>query len=302
MTLNDAVLAFADELRSHLGEIDFVPVADGQIHRFYVQGDKRGTRNGWYVLHTGTITAGAFGSWRSGGYRAWHNHTPRNSYEAQFIHEQLAKAKQERELARQQCWQETAYRAAYWLQVAKPADPSHPYLQRKGIGTYQLKQRHNELIVPMYINQQLVNIQRITAQGDKFFLKGGQVSGAGYGLGFSQNTTHTPHVIYIAEGLATAATIYEESGLPTVCAFNAGNLLPVGQALRKRYPHAELIIAGDDDRLTEQKEGFNPGKNAANNAALALGCDVMFPQWPEHAPHTLTDFNDLAVWLKGGWA
>lgn len=298
MNINDAIHAFADELRTALGEIDFIPIADGQIHRFHVQGDKVGSHNGWYVLHDGKVIAGAFGSWKAGSCRTWHGNNSQNSYEAQFIHEQLAKAKQERELSQRQQWEESASRAAYWVSVSKPASANHPYLVRKGISTYHLKQRFGELIVPMYIGDKLVNIQRITAKGDKWFLKGGRVASASTLLG------HVPSsysgVIYIAEGFATAATIHDESGLPTVCAFNANNLLPVGKQVRQQYPSAQLVIAGDDDRLTLRKEGFNPGKDAANKAALALSCDVMFPQWPEGAPDHLTDFNDLALWLKGG--
>ncbi|MDT4857115.1 hypothetical protein FQZ97_915290 [compost metagenome] len=73
---------------------------------------------------------------------------------------------------------------------------------------------------------------------------------------------------------------------------NAGNLLPAGKALRLRYPDVELVVAGDDDRMTDG----NPGRSAANAAAVALAGQVVFPVWPEGAPPHLTDFNDLAVW------
>ena len=34
---------------------------DGEIHRFHVEGDKRGTKNGWYLLHLDEVPAGHFG-------------------------------------------------------------------------------------------------------------------------------------------------------------------------------------------------------------------------------------------------
>ncbi|MFJ7316837.1 topoisomerase, partial [Pseudomonas sp. NPDC098747] len=71
------------------------------------------------------------------------------------------------------------------------------------------------------------------------------------------------------------------------------NLRPVALALRGAVGEAQqLLIAGDDDRLTEG----NPGWKAANAAALAADCLVGFPQWPADAPDHLTDFNDLHNW------
>jgi putative DNA primase/helicase len=87
-----------------------------------------------------------------------------------------------------------------------------------------------------------------------------------------------------------------ESKLPVLVAFNAGNLIPVALTARKRWPDAELIIAGDDDR---GKEG-NPGATKARQAAIAASALVTLPQWPDDAPKHLTDFNDLACWLNRG--
>ena len=65
-------------------------------------------------------------------------------------------------------------------------------------------------------------------------------------------------------------------------------------ALRDKYPDAQIIIAGDDDRQTEG----NPGRTAANAAAVAVGGMVVFPEWPPGAPADLTDYNDLATWSR----
>ena len=75
---------------------------------------------------------------------------------------------------------------------------------------------------------------------------------------------------------------------------NAGNLKPVALALRGDYPDTEIIIAGDDDRLTVG----NPGRTSANAAAAACGGLVTFPEWPAEAPQALSDFNDLAAWSR----
>jgi len=97
--------------------------------------------------------------------------------------------------------------------------------------------------------------------------------------------------LLICEGWATGATLHE-SGYTVACAMNAGNLKPVALALRAEYHITEIIIAGDDDCQTEG----NPGRTAANAAAIAVGGLVTFPDWPNTAPDTLTDFNDLFRW------
>ena len=43
--------------------------ADGKLHRVKVVGDK--TRNSWFVLHSGTPAAGAFGCWKRGIKETW---------------------------------------------------------------------------------------------------------------------------------------------------------------------------------------------------------------------------------------
>jgi putative DNA primase/helicase len=84
--------------------------------------------------------------------------------------------------------------------------------------------------------------------------------------------------------------------LPVLVAFNAGNLKPVATTARKRWPDAELIIAGDDDRGIDG----NPGATKAHQAAISTGALIALPQWPEDTPKHLTDFNDLACWLNRG--
>src|SRR3978361_17589 len=51
----------------HAGEI----VADGKLHRFDGQDEKRGKRSTWYVLHGDDPPAGAFGDWRTGLSASW---------------------------------------------------------------------------------------------------------------------------------------------------------------------------------------------------------------------------------------
>lgn len=60
-------LLFLDELQTAYGSLDFLPVPDGNIHRFHVPGDKSGSLNGWYLLSTDPVAEGCFGSQKAGG-------------------------------------------------------------------------------------------------------------------------------------------------------------------------------------------------------------------------------------------
>ena len=46
-------------------------VFDGALHRFRVDGDKPGSRNGWFVLYADGLPAGVFGSWKTGASETW---------------------------------------------------------------------------------------------------------------------------------------------------------------------------------------------------------------------------------------
>ena len=59
----DFIRQFANAMNDAGLATDKLPVADDTIHRFHVEGDTKGKKNGWYVLYGGKYPAGAFGSW-----------------------------------------------------------------------------------------------------------------------------------------------------------------------------------------------------------------------------------------------
>lgn len=115
-------------------------------------------------------------------------------------------------------------------------------------------------------------LQVINGQGTKLFPKYGRKSGCFHLLGDAAGA----EVLAVAEGYATAASVREATGWPVAVAFDAGNLLAVGRALRELYPAARLVFAGDDDPT---KPG-NPGRTKAEAAAVALGGVAAFPVVP----------------------
>lgn len=284
----DTLTQFRDALQSVYGPIDWLPEPDGDIHRFRVSDDKPGTLNGWYVLYLDGIPSGAFGSWKAGGTNTWSSREPANPRESEQVRQRVDLARQQREAERHQRQQGAAEKASRWWRHSRRADPEHPYLVAKGVHGQGLGLRDGELLVPLYESGRLVNLQRIRPDGTKRFLYGGKITGCYSPLGAI--TPDRP--LCICEGWATAATLHQDGGYTVAAALNAGNLLPVAEALRARYPNQEIIIAGDDDRRTPR----NPGRTFATAAAIAVGAQVSFPSWPEGSPLDLSDFNDLMRW------
>lgn len=286
--MTSPAVAFRDAMQNTFGLLDWLPIADGSIQRFHVPGDKAGTLNGWYVLYLDGIASGAFGSWKTGSAHTWCSREPVDAREAEQVRQRIEQARRQRQAEQHQRQQSAAEYANRLWRDARRADPQHPYLTRKGLRTHGLRQRGDALLVPLVRNGVLANLQRIYLDGSKRFLSGGIVTGCYSPLGVI--TPVAP--LYVCEGWATGATIHADTGAAVACAMNAGNLRPAALALREKHPHASLIIAGDDDRQTEG----NPGRMAANAAAVAVGGLVVFPLWPQDAPADLTDFNDLANW------
>ena len=191
-------------------------------------------------------------------------------------------------LAKERAQLAAAKNAQKWWRETPQADSQHPYLVRKKVIQHDLHQRGDELLIPLYADDELVNLQIVQQDGSKRFLPGGRVRGCYSLIGRIEGGSN----LFICEGWATGATIHEASGDAVACAMTARNLLEVGRQIQSRYPDVQLIIAGDDDRKTLG----NPGKTAAVNAAAALGCRLVLPPFPAHAPQNLTDFNDLANW------
>lgn len=287
----DGVIQFRDALQTAYGPLDWLPEPDGTIRRFHVTGDKQGSLNGWYLLFLDGIASGCFGSWKAGTSHTWSSRKPVDRLEAQLISQRIEQAKRQREAEKHQKQQAAAEYATRLWRDARRADPAHPYLVAKGIKPHALRQSGDVLLVPLTYGGQLVNLQRIKPDGDKRFLFGGMVKGVCSVLGIIASGKP----VYLCEGMATGATIHEETGAAVACAMNAGNLLPAGQRLQRQHPDAVLIVAGDDDRMTEG----NPGRTTAIKAAAALSCGLALPDWPDNAPQTLTDFNDLRQWQRG---
>jgi DNA polymerase bacteriophage-type len=168
----------------------------------------------------------------------------------------------------------------------------HPYLAYKKIAAYGLKVEGDKLLVPMRdADGELWNAQEISPDGKKHFPWHGKKKGLFHQIGGDPDGT-----LAIAEGYGTAASIHAATGHTVLVAFDRGNLKPVAEAMRRKWPKTTIIIAADDDHATERDKGDNPGTNDAMDAALAVNGKVARPDFTGVTrTDKQSDFNDLVA-------
>lgn len=262
--------------------------ADGGIHRFDHPDKRTGNLSGWYTCPT--LKVAVYGFWHLG-----EQHTVTTGGEADpaaAAEARLAamRAKEQREAERRAQQAKTAEQARRWWAMAGAADPLHGYLQRKRLAPHGLRQRDRMLLVPLYYDGELVNLERIYPDGAKKALFGGRAKGVASLVGSLAGADR----VLVAEGWATAAALHEAMAVPVIVARNSDNLGPVSRRLRQRLPeNVTITIAADDDRFTEG----NPGITKARLAALTIGAKVLMPTFCPDC-NGCTDFADVAVCRK----
>jgi len=310
-----------DSFLKAMADVGIVPVftrggltADGQMVRFHVRGDRKGTRNGWAILFADNIPAGAFGTWKDGAQHTWcaKGHAELTDDERNQIAERMARAKAEREAEEKRRQGEAARIANLLWNDAAPADDSHLYLVRKGVRSYGLRQAtwtkcnddgeewlrvDDALLVPVMLTSgKIISLQAIferphhTTGRDKDFLKDGRKRGGFFMIGKPPRPGDT---IVVCEGYATGATIHEATGWCVAVAFDAGNLTAVAEDLRALMPDAVFVIAADNDRWSSMGDIENPGVHFAQRAAHAVRGRMVVPEFA-NLDDRPTDFNDLA--------
>lgn len=292
--LNDFRNAMSDAGLRFSGEI----VADGKLHRFYVDGDTKGKENGWYVLHLDGLPAGSFGSWKTGQKELWRAKSTRSlsPSERKELDKKIAAQKAQRDDEEKRVQAEAARRAKdIW--DASTSVGEHDYLRRKGIQPLGVRLSRDNLVVPVRSSDGAIHsLQFISPDGTKRFLSGGRIDGGYCAL---TKPGASREVILICEGYATGASLSEATELPVVVAFQANNLKPVALAIRAKYPNAKIVVCADNDSYTSG----NPGIAKGTEAALEVKGVVTFPVFENPLEGSfLTDFNDLAQNERDGKA
>ena len=276
------ISAMADNGLAGLSPLDLR--IDDVIHRFKVEGDKPGSKNGWYVFFGDGVLAGCYGSWRTSQSFTYcaKPTSALTATEKRQRTQAFAAATKQREQAQRERQEEAAQTAHHLLTFHPAASPKHPYLKCKRVKPHSLRQDGQTLLVPLWVDGLVTSLQYISPAGSKYFLAGGRIKGAYHAIG-----EYPSQRLIVCEGFATGATLHESTGHTVWCAMAANNLLPVAQAAREHYGDIAITIAADNDEHTEG----NPGVTQAKVAAAAIGATLSIPPMAG-------DFNDLAAVLR----
>jgi len=311
-TLNSGASFFEDAVRKAVAADVADPgkpiIADKGMQRYKCSPKDRSKSCG-YIAHSDGVPNISFYDWRNGNGKepvfTVKGEIPNGMDAARIAEEAEAnKAKREAEDAGRHTKAATDAKNI-WFKSTE-ATPDHPYLKAKGIKPHGIRQSGDELVIPIWHNGTLTGLQFIDADGGKRYLAGTRRHYSIIG-----DVEHADTVC-IAEGFATAATIYEATGIPCAVAFDAGNLPPAAKALKLSLSGVKFIVCADDDWKRVNKQTGKPeniGLIKAKEAALAIGARLAVPDFGEHRGEKDTDFNDLhrldrsrSSVLEGYWA
>lgn len=324
LSLSETIEQFRDAMRDQGIETKSHIEADGKLHRFHVDGDAKGSLNGFYCLHFDEKPAGIFGCNKRYGFDKkfqWQSNqktqewTPeeRAAYKAR-----VAKERAEKDAAEKARHEAAAAAANELWNASAEASDDHPYLKSKGVKAHGLRVgkwekvskdtgevrliTDNALLVPVSDKKrnihslQAIFPAKMKAMGDrnKDYLADGAKRGLFHTIG--KPLTHNGKPVFVlCEGYATGASIHECTGHMVLVCFDAGNLPVVAQAMHQSAAEKGseyiIILAADNDRWTTQPVE-NPGVYHARNAAKAVNGLLVVPDF-ETLDGNPTDFNDL---------
>lgn len=302
--IQDQVLNFMRELG-----ISPIPkyaqlVLDGRKHRYVVEGDRPTHKNGAYCIYTDGVPAGWVQSWTvSAEPTKWkfdlsgYSDEQRKYFNSKEYQAQAEKRRIEREKRQKEEQAQASGKARKEFEKFEKEPHGHPYLTKKNIYPYNLRldKSDNSLIVPLTdISGKLATFQRIYPDGSKRFFPGAATKGVFWSIALDTIKNTPRDKILLGEGVATMAKVYELTHYPCVAAMNCGNLLDVAQDLKGKFPKAQIVVMADDDKETEIKRKFNPGRAAADKV-VKKGLARAFLSPPFQSPNDGTDWDDFAI-------
>jgi putative DNA primase/helicase len=298
----------------------------GRLRRCFVEGDRE--RRGWYSLHEVRLDGGdlaivgAFGIWQGASNNKQQielKKIPLSADQKAAIRTRINEDRKRAEAARKREGEKAAARSrAMWMKCL--ASGESEYLTEKQVPAYDVRFTSNgTMAIPLCDTAGNVHgiqfigpeVRRKRKDRNKDFWPSGLTKRGHFHLIGAPGP-----VMLVAEGYATAASLHHATGLPVVVAFDAGNMLPVSEAIHKRYARARILACGDDDflgkcpkcqKLTPTADAAclycsadttglrNAGAEAAQAVALAVGGDWVLPVFANRGMAKLTDFNDLQL-------
>jgi len=266
---------------------------DDELHHFDVPGEKG--EASWYAAHYyGEVIVANFGCFRRGLQQTW---TSRNR-DAMSKEEWGETSRKWKELEVKRAEDEkrkhaaAAERCRSWF-ARFPRAEGHIYLAVKDVPALGPLYLFTDelfdgwLALPLQDSDGVIHsAQFIADDGTKEYCYGGRKKGCFYPV---SEVPGGP--ILICEGYATGASLFLATGWTVICALDCGNLLPVAQSFRKKFPQRTIVLCADNDQF---KGDFNPGVDKASAAAKAVSGRVSVPSFSDEAlANKPTDFNDL---------
>lgn len=273
----DVLASFADAMEDYGLERE-TPDPNGKWHNVRLKGAK-GRKKGAYVLSLSPFPKGYIrnflgreGSWYYAGISL--SPEERAVLNAQERERRLAR---EREIEREQTG--IAEKTAAILASFSTLDAAgHGYCVRKRVGAYGVRVgqsgvhdmagllnlesfrlgKESFLVIPgRDVDGKLWTVQAISNRqgGPKLFASGARKKGTFHIIGAdSVAALCACPAVLLAEGYATAASLFESTGLPVVVCFDAGNLVEVAKILKSRLPKNQpKIVCGDNDQFFIEK-------------------------------------------------
>ncbi|MEQ1560687.1 MAG: toprim domain-containing protein [Methyloglobulus sp.] len=276
-SISDAVNGFQAAMLNHGITPPDPIIGDSALHRFFVEGDRKGSLNGAYILHCDNKPSGWAMSYKAGVSFTW-TLSGKNEPLTAAMRKQIDYAKEVRQQEQAKAHQAAALKARWiWAQATiiawlKTEARQHLYLITKRVKPHGARLYGTALVIPLMDETgAIVNLQFINVDGNKRFLSGGKKKGCYSTIGKPTET------ILVCEGFATGRSIHETTGHYVIVAMDAGNLEPVAKVIRGKHPNGKIIICADNDPIGIEKATI-----------AAFFCNGLFISPPNEG----MDFND----------
>ncbi|PPB51194.1 DUF5710 domain-containing protein [Campylobacter hyointestinalis] len=306
------------------------PIIDGKLHRTTVVGDKGSQKSGAYVFYSDGIIAGFIQNFKTGYAGNFKSKNSTNTSNSQIRVLKIEQNGKEQSfvdslntkiiLEQKSQPQKTDFLDEYKKSAkilydeyccANLAKDNHIYLIKKGLkNNYGLKQDvYGNLLIPLRdIDGFFWAVQRIFANGDKMIgvIRNKEQKNkceqflakkSGNFFIFGAKSLDGSKEIFICEGFATAASIYEATGKVVIMGVDIGNLQNVIQAIKEQYFDILITIAADNDVKKELESGVNVGRDQAFLLAKKFNnIRVCLPKFSDDdIKQGFSDFNDIFV-------
>ena len=300
---------------------------------------KKGKKAGWYIAHiVDDVAFGIFGDFVTMGdeKKTWIESTyyEQTTEEREDIERRVEeKRKQILEKLKAENAGKTKKARDLWKKAAslKKTKQSHPYLDKKQIQSHGLRvTKDGWLLIPLYnADAELCALQRITTEKKRNMAS---PKGLFYIAGQSmlRPADKSKNRLYVAEGPATAISVFEATDIPCACTFGTSNMTASIAELRKVFgAEYEFCVVVDNDEAGRKaadkvqkiaetnKEHLtlqyipsiadDPKKTDANDYACEYGKPALRKLLLADDAPWLIDANDFAdeeisvTWAIKGW-